>query len=116
MTKQWHPDEIAILKAIHTEPRDDTPRLVYADWLDEHDQPEYAEFIRWQVRNPAEMRIPRPSKATLTKWQAEPLPPGEERMRRMLGLHFGKWGRPCPSDTDLGLFVGGLPVTRVRWV
>ena len=27
---------------------DDTPRLVYADWLDENGQPERAEFIRVQ--------------------------------------------------------------------
>ena len=28
---------------------DDTRRLVYADWLDEHGQPEYARFIRLQI-------------------------------------------------------------------
>src|SRR5262249_17795869 len=28
---------------------DDTPRLVYSDWLEEHGQPERAEFIRAQV-------------------------------------------------------------------
>src|SRR5262249_48056502 len=28
---------------------DDAPRLVYADWLDEHDDPERAEFIRVQI-------------------------------------------------------------------
>jgi uncharacterized protein (TIGR02996 family) len=39
-------DEAALLHAITAHPDDDTPRLVYADWLDEHDQPERAEFIR----------------------------------------------------------------------
>ena len=39
-------DEAALLHAIYANPDDDTPRLVYADWLDEHDQPERAEFIR----------------------------------------------------------------------
>ena len=29
-------DEDALLAAIHTAPEDDTPRLAYADWLDEH--------------------------------------------------------------------------------
>jgi uncharacterized protein (TIGR02996 family) len=42
-------DEAALLRAIYANPDDDTPRLVYADWLDEHDQPERAEFIRVQI-------------------------------------------------------------------
>jgi uncharacterized protein (TIGR02996 family) len=42
-------DEAALLLAIHAEPDDDTPRLVYADWLDEHGDPERAGFIRLQV-------------------------------------------------------------------
>ncbi|QJX00112.1 TIGR02996 domain-containing protein [Frigoriglobus tundricola] len=42
-------DEAALLCAIHAEPDEDTPRLVYADWLDEHGRPERAEFIRVQT-------------------------------------------------------------------
>jgi uncharacterized protein (TIGR02996 family) len=42
-------EDEALLKAIYAHPDDDTSRLVYADWLDEHDQPERAEFIRLQV-------------------------------------------------------------------
>src|SRR5689334_22533376 len=38
----------AFLKDICTNPDDDAPRLIYADWLDEHGQPERAEFIRTQ--------------------------------------------------------------------
>jgi uncharacterized protein (TIGR02996 family) len=41
-------DEDALLAAIVAHPDDDTPRLVYADWLDEHGQPDRAEFIRLQ--------------------------------------------------------------------
>jgi uncharacterized protein (TIGR02996 family) len=41
-------DERALLAAIIAQPDDDTVRLVYADWLQEHDQPERAEFIRVQ--------------------------------------------------------------------
>lgn len=37
------------LQAILDDPDDDTHRLVYADWLDEHGEPEQAEFIRVQV-------------------------------------------------------------------
>jgi uncharacterized protein (TIGR02996 family) len=39
-------DADAFLDAIFAAPADDTPRLVYADWLEEHGQPAYAEFIR----------------------------------------------------------------------
>ena len=36
------------LRAIAAAPDDDLPRLVYADWLDEHGDPDRAEFIRAQ--------------------------------------------------------------------
>jgi uncharacterized protein (TIGR02996 family) len=41
-------DEDAFLRAICEQPDEDTPRLAFADWLDEHDRPERAEFIRVQ--------------------------------------------------------------------
>lgn len=43
-------DEAALLAAIRARPDDDTPRLVYADWCDDNDRPERAEFIRVQCR------------------------------------------------------------------
>ena len=43
-------DEVGLLRAILAEPEEDTPRLAYADWLDEHGRPERAEFIRIQCR------------------------------------------------------------------
>jgi uncharacterized protein (TIGR02996 family) len=39
----------ALLAAVCEHPDDDTPRLVFADWLDEHGEPDRAEFIRVQV-------------------------------------------------------------------
>ena len=39
----------AFLQAVCDHPDDDTPRLVYADWLEEHGQPERAELVRVQV-------------------------------------------------------------------
>ncbi|HEY7426419.1 MAG TPA: TIGR02996 domain-containing protein [Gemmataceae bacterium] len=42
------PDK-AFLQAILEEPDDDGPRLIYADWLEEHGYPERAEFIRAQI-------------------------------------------------------------------
>lgn len=48
--------EAALLAAVLADPDDDLPRLAYADWLEEHDQPERAEFIRVQM----ELASPRP--------------------------------------------------------
>jgi uncharacterized protein (TIGR02996 family) len=42
-------DRDALLAAICAEPDDDTPRLVFADWCDENDEPDRAAFIRAQV-------------------------------------------------------------------
>src|SRR5581483_4113131 len=39
----------ALLQAIIESPDDDTPRLVYADYLEEHGQTDRAEFIRVQL-------------------------------------------------------------------
>jgi uncharacterized protein (TIGR02996 family) len=38
----------AFLEAIREQPDDDAPRLIYADWLEEHSQPQRAEFLRVQ--------------------------------------------------------------------
>ena len=40
----------ALLRTVLDHPDDDTPRLVYADWLEEHGDPARAEFIRLQCR------------------------------------------------------------------
>jgi len=52
-------DEAALLAAIRANPDEDTPRLVYADWLQEHDNASRAEFIRAQCQA---FRLPRTDK------------------------------------------------------
>ncbi|VTU00050.1 leucine-rich repeat-containing protein typical subtype : Repeat-companion domain protein OS=Isosphaera pallida (strain ATCC 43644 / DSM 9630 / IS1B) GN=Isop_0537 PE=4 SV=1: LRR_6: LRR_6 [Gemmataceae bacterium] len=52
-------DEDAFLAAIATAPDEDTPRLAYADWLDEHDRPTRAEFIRTQIEIARKEHLPR---------------------------------------------------------
>src|SRR5262245_37079412 len=42
-------EEEGLLQEIVTHPEDDAPRLVYADWLEDHGQPQRAEFIRLQI-------------------------------------------------------------------
>jgi uncharacterized protein (TIGR02996 family) len=41
-------DRAAFLAAIRDNPEDDLPRLIYADWLEEHGEPARAGFIRVQ--------------------------------------------------------------------
>ena len=41
-------DGDALFQAVCENPADDTPRLAYADWLQENDRPERGEFIRLQ--------------------------------------------------------------------
>ena len=43
-------DRDALLAAITANPDEDTPRLIYADWLQENGEPDRAEFIRLQCR------------------------------------------------------------------
>src|SRR5947208_2588940 len=66
-------DEAALLAAIRANPDEDTPRLVYADWLDENEQAPRAEFIRLQIQlasdgrdslTIARSRLPKPPKGT----------------------------------------------------
>src|SRR5688572_5456689 len=55
-------DRDALLRAIIDNPADDAPRLVYADWLDEHGDPDRAEFIRLTAgRRPAGTAAEAPS-------------------------------------------------------
>jgi len=41
-------EEAALLHAVCLHPEDDTPRLIYADWLEERGDPR-SEFIRVQM-------------------------------------------------------------------
>ncbi|MBN9117949.1 MAG: TIGR02996 domain-containing protein [Planctomycetes bacterium] len=65
-------DEDALLAAILAHSDEDTPRLIYADWLEEHGQPERAEFIRIQcdttADEAAEERAAELEERNRTKW------------------------------------------------
>lgn len=63
-----HPDATAFLRAICANPADDLPRLIYADFLDEHGQPERAEFIHVQCKL-ARLQFPGVS-PTASLWKA----------------------------------------------
>jgi uncharacterized protein (TIGR02996 family) len=44
------PESADLLAAVAAAPADDLPRLVYADWLDDRGEPDYATFVRDQIR------------------------------------------------------------------
>jgi uncharacterized protein (TIGR02996 family) len=75
-------DRTAFLRAIAAEPNDDTARLIFADWLDEHGEAAQAEFIRVQCEQEqvddtteAAYRLARRERELLaqhrTAWEAE---------------------------------------------
>jgi uncharacterized protein (TIGR02996 family) len=83
-------DELALLEAIHADPRNDAPRLVYADWLDKNGHPEYAEFIRLQCVKPyigvanRDPSNPHVSHSWEFPWEDETAKPRRNRMLELL--------------------------------
>lgn len=89
-------EEIAIRRAISADPWNDTPRLVFADWLEEHDQPERAEFIRVQCRL-ARMGEGDPERVALRK-----------REQQLLLKSKAGWLREVPWQFRRSTFVRGF--------
>jgi uncharacterized protein (TIGR02996 family) len=88
-------DERALVQAIITAPDDDLPRLVYADWLDEHGRPERAEFIRVQcefARAPADPGRKRDRNALLKRARALSRVHGKQWRAELLCLPEVAWG------------------------
>ncbi|MDB5311649.1 MAG: hypothetical protein JWO38_5851 [Gemmataceae bacterium] len=89
-------EERALLAAIIADPDDDTVRLVYADWLDEHDRPERAEFIRVQIEL-----------ATTRREVAAILPSLSDREKILYDRFGSRWSTPfsstpCCADFERG--------------
>jgi uncharacterized protein (TIGR02996 family) len=97
----------AFLRAIADSPYDDTPRLVYADWLDEHGEQDRAEFIRVQVEL-ARIDDDDP-RHTLLKHRQDAL---LRRHRRAWKEHLPDWARPDHAVDDSFGFKGGVAVFR----
>ncbi len=78
-------EQRALWAAIRANPADDTPRLVYADWLQEHGDEARAEFIRVQcalARIGPDRRKHRKERPTL-----------EARQQKLLRAHY-EWAAP----------------------
>jgi uncharacterized protein (TIGR02996 family) len=88
-----------LLSAVADDPDEDAPRLVLADWLEEHDDPARAEFIRVQC--------------TLAR-----LPEGDvrqqvlsERQDELLERHAADWRAGAPSGWEVAFERGLLTVS-----
>src|SRR5947209_2024989 len=86
------------LADIRDNPDDDAVRLVFADWLEDHGDPERAEFIRLQVRL-AQMPEHDPARFELEERAQDLL---AEHQARWLG-HLPKWARAVELSFRRGL-------------
>lgn len=78
-------DRTAFLEAILSQPDEDLPRLIFADWLEEQGDAARAEFIRVQCDL---ARLPRRS----PDWRAL-----AEREMDLLSVHGGHWRAEVPA-------------------
>ncbi len=98
----------ALLAAVCENPDEDTPRLVFADWLQENGEEERAEFIRFQCRT-AKLPINSSARQHL-----------ENRINTLFRLHGQTWHRELAAgsgyrwgETFARGFVADLTVLEV---
>src|SRR5262245_58859359 len=88
----------AFIAAVLAAPHDDAVRLVYADWLEEHGDPDRAHFIRLQIEIAS--RAPFDPAVAEMEEEADALRRGREVT----------WGAPaCPERYLDWHFVRGFP-------
>ena len=115
-TNRMHPPP-ELLAAVAADPGDDTVRLAIADWLDEHDDPNRAEFVRLQVEIGAILRPlrdeldteyaygdRREAAATLDRHDLLP------KIAREFQLLLANGARWVPLEGAQPTFRGGFPV------
>jgi uncharacterized protein (TIGR02996 family) len=114
-------DRQAFLNAVLDAPDDDGPRLVYADWLEERDDP-YGEFIRVQCElaqldRAAKKEVPKseldPLFNFIELWQAGDVGDPrrlelDEREEQLLRAHGKEWIKPFRGMASRGLFCRGF--------
>jgi len=103
-----------LLATIIDYPDDDTPRLVFADWLEEHREVERAEFIRLQC-------------AIARRFAVEPSVVDDpvmgemwDRQTELLKEYRGEWMREMPRGVETQFFrrgfVAGVRIHTEQWL
>ena len=111
----------ALLRAVCENPDDDTPRLVFADWLQENGDEARAELIRVQVEATRGMEWEqRTYFDSYGPRSAELLAEHERRWRAELtdspGLTWGRFNRGFVDGLGIIMRRGGLPVEYLPFV
>jgi uncharacterized protein (TIGR02996 family) len=88
------------LRAIAAAPEDDVHRLVYADWLDEHGEPERAELIRLQCEDAQRVTFDDARNAL------------RQRIRNLFTVHGRRWLAADWPEADPGQPIDGLAFDR----
>src|SRR5262245_26030833 len=120
-SRLWaHPQLLALVHAAKLSPEDDAPRLVLADWLDDHGEHDRAEFVRCQLRlAPGATCVP-PAEGHRLRQRADELV--ECNGGCWLGSLWRFW--MAPACWHRGLLAAGLPrslapepnAAALRWV
>src|SRR6187397_2695662 len=76
----------ALLDAIRDQPFDDAPRLIYADWIEEHGDPERGKFIRLQCDH-----------ARMPEWHPQRNKLGKQ-CARLEKKHGQRWLQELPEN------------------
>jgi uncharacterized protein (TIGR02996 family) len=91
-------DADALLRAVICEPGDDAPRLIYADFLDEHGHDERADLIRWMVRIPSYVFSWNRWRRTGTHRHTEPVRAIRGLRKRLIASCRSEWERQADVD------------------
>jgi len=100
-------EELALLDSIHADPREDAPRLAYADWLDANGNAEYAEFTRLDILLWND--VIKPGLTDETRYQKWCVPQDSDRHIYLESISQ-PWAAPVPSfggtpQFDRGVFL-----------
>jgi uncharacterized protein (TIGR02996 family) len=88
-----NPEYAGLMRTILQQPDDDSLRLILADWLEEHGDPDRAEYIRLQVRRAGLDELDPEG------WRLD------YRAVQLSELHHERWLAECPNFEDIK--VGG---------
>ncbi len=124
-------DHDALLRAIGEHPEEDTPRLMYADWLEENDQPERADFVRNQIEL-AQVGLNSPDRSPLVRknvrYLLDYVPYWKSLLPQIPGIEWGDFNRGLIEEVQAQsqhaiiehsrtiFSVPGIHILRLRWL